>query len=174
MSALVYSRRTGGLLTGFRGSPDYYEGLKRAGFLAVSEGPVHQQIYIRGGAHYPDIGAVAAISQGDIKVKTDLLGLTESGLQFKDGELPADVVVYATGFDKDVRKQIYEMLREDVGLDPVWGLDQEGEVRGVWRPTRVGRGDIWINGGELQIMRYMGKFLALQVAAEILGVRPSV
>ena len=155
-----------------RDSPEYYEALARAGFLATSEGPVHQQIFIRSGAHYPDIGAVAAISRGDIKVKNGLLGLTERGLQLKDGELAADIIVYATGFEKDVRKQVYQMIGEDIGLEPIWGLDGEGEVRGVWRPT--GHPGIWFHGGELQIMRYMGKFLALQVAAEVLGVRLAV
>ena len=57
------------------GSPEYYEGLRKAGFLAATDGPIHQarlvllsyilfsiltmsdaqQIYVDAGRHYPDV-----------------------------------------------------------------------------------------------------------------------
>ncbi|KAJ7157173.1 hypothetical protein C8R46DRAFT_1113683 [Mycena filopes] len=156
--------------------PEYYEGLRKAGFLAAVDGPVHQQVFCRGGAHYPDIGACGAISRGEIKVKSGAVieCVTPTGLVFCDGtRLDADVIVYATGFEKDARRSIQPIVgTETVGLlEPVWGLDTEGEVRGCWRPT--GHDHLWFQGGELQTMRYFGKFLALQIAAEIAKVRPN-
>ncbi|KAJ6541796.1 hypothetical protein B0H19DRAFT_1174664 [Mycena capillaripes] len=156
--------------------PEYYESLSRAGFLATVEGSVHQQIYCRSGAHYPDIGACGAIARGEIKVKSDakIEGITPTGIAFSDGtNLDVDVIVYATGFEKDARIAVAEIIgaEQAASLEPVWGLDTEGEVRGCWRPT--GHDHIWFQGGELQTMRYYGKFLALQIAAEVAKIRPT-
>ncbi|KAJ7045048.1 hypothetical protein C8F04DRAFT_1249492 [Mycena alexandri] len=156
--------------------PEYYEGLRKAGFLAAVDGPVHQQVFCRGGAHYPDIGACGAISRGEIKVKSGakIEAITPTGIAFCDGtQVEADVIVYATGFEKDARKSIQPIIGAETAgsLEPVWGLDAEGEVRGCWRPS--GHDHIWFQGGELQTMRYFGKFLALQIAAEIAKVRPT-
>lgn len=54
---------------------------------------------------YMNVGGSEKLIAGDIKVKGDspLIGFTKHGIQFGDGsELPADVVVFATGFEKDV------------------------------------------------------------------------
>ncbi|CAK5264807.1 unnamed protein product [Mycena citricolor] len=155
--------------------PAFYDNLRKAGFLMKVDGPVHQQVYVQSGGHYPDIGACAAISNGEIKVKsgTAVVEVTSSGLVFADGsKLDVDVIVYCTGFEKDMRRSISDIVQKDLasGLEPVWGLDAEGEVRGVWRPT--GHDKLWVHGGELQTMRYYGRFLALQAAAELAGVRP--
>ncbi|KAJ7067347.1 hypothetical protein C8F01DRAFT_1342249 [Mycena amicta] len=156
--------------------PEYYAGLERAGFIAESDGSAHQQIYCRGGAHYPDIGACDAISRGEIKVKSNatITSILPAAIAFSDGtRLDADVIVYCTGFEKDVRKAAEDIIGNDIAstLEPVWGLDAEGEVRGCWRPS--GHDRIWFHGGELQTMRYYGQFLAMQIAAEIAGIRPT-
>lgn len=122
---------------------------------------------------YPDIGAGWAIVKGDIKIKSDseVKNLDETGINFADGShLDADVIVYCTGFKKDTRDILAGIIGEDIKLEPIWGLDKEGEVRGVSRPT--GHDYIWQNGGELQSMRWMGRFLAMQLAALLSGVRP--
>ncbi|KAJ7664931.1 hypothetical protein B0H17DRAFT_1211080 [Mycena rosella] len=155
--------------------PEYYDGLRRAGFLATVNGPIHEQIFCRGGGHYPDIGACAAISRGEIKVKSDakIESITPSGIAFSDGsKLDVDVIVYATGFVKDSRTTAALVVGEAqaAALEPVWGLDPEGEVSGCWRPS--GHDHIWFQGGEMQTMRYYGKFLAMQVAAEVVKIRP--
>ncbi|KAJ6601257.1 hypothetical protein DFH09DRAFT_1271045 [Mycena vulgaris] len=156
--------------------PEYYDSLRRAGFLATVDGSVQQQIYCRGGGHYPDIGACGAIGRGEIKIKSDgkIEGITPTGIAFSDGTtLDVDVIVYATGFEKDSRTSVAPVVgaAQAAALEPVWGLDAEGEVLGCWRPT--GHDHIWFQGGELQTMRYFGKFLALQVAAEVAKVRPA-
>ncbi|KAJ7762344.1 hypothetical protein DFH07DRAFT_814018 [Mycena maculata] len=156
--------------------PEYYDNLRRAGFLATLEGSIQQHVYCRAGAHYPDVGACGAIARGEIKVKSDakIESITATGIAFSDGtKLDVDVIVYATGFEKDIRSYIATILgtEQAASLEPVWGLDAEGEVRGCWRPS--GNDHIWFQGGELQTMRYYGKFLAIQIAAEIAKVRPT-
>ncbi|KAF7307519.1 hypothetical protein MIND_00546500 [Mycena indigotica] len=157
-------------------SPEFYAGLKNAGFIAAVDGSVHQQIYCRAGAHYPDIGACGAISRGEIQVKSDanIDRILPTAIAFSDNtRLDTDVIVYCTGFEKDARNTAAAIIGKDTAniLEPVWGLDAEGEVRGCWRPS--GHHRIWFHGGELQTMRYYGRFLAMQIAAEIAGVRPS-
>ena len=66
-----------------------------------------------------------------------LTGFTATGLQFSDGStLDADVVVFCTGFSHDIRKEAIKIVGADVGekLDDYWALDDEGELRGVYKP----------------------------------------
>ncbi|KAK7063707.1 hypothetical protein R3P38DRAFT_2819876 [Favolaschia claudopus] len=156
--------------------PAYREGLLKAGFLATYKASVQHHIFCRAGGHYPDVGACAAIIRGEIKVKSDALitAITPTGLEFSDGtKLEVDVIVYATGYEKDARKTVAPIIGADkaASLEPIWGLDAEGEINGCFRPT--GNDHIWFHGGELQSMRYYGKFLAMQIAAELAKVRPT-
>lgn len=106
-----------------------------------------------------------------MKSDSTVTNLDATGVNFADGtHLDADAIVYATGFKKDTREVLSGIIGDQYKLEPVWGLDKEGEVRGVFRPT--GHDHIWQNGGELQIMRQNGKFLAMQIAALLKGVRP--
>ncbi|KAJ7623749.1 hypothetical protein FB45DRAFT_926639 [Roridomyces roridus] len=149
--------------------PEYYEDLRKAGFLHEPEGPIHQQVFCRIGAHYPDVGACDAIRSGEILIKsgTPISSITPRGITFDDGSKldHLDVIVWATGFQKDSRQSAALIVGEEVvqKLDP-------GEVRGCFRPS--GNDRIWFQGGELQSIRHFGKFLALQVAADVAGVRP--
>lgn len=62
---------------------------------------------------------------------------TEHGLICSDGSrLPADVVVFATGFVCNLKLQVSELFGPEVAasLDELWGLDEEGELRGAFKP----------------------------------------
>lgn len=169
--------------------PEYYAGIEKAGFLATTTGSFHQQIYVVCGKHYPDIGCMDAVIRGEVRVRSGMPieRITPEGIVFSDGRQPedsqprghepdarkldVDVIVYATGFEKDARQTAWRILRggkDAHPLEPVWGLNSEGEVRGTW--TR--NGDVWFHGGELQTMRFYGQYLAMQVAAELAGLRP--
>ena len=72
-------------------------------------------------------------------MKSDALAtrFTESGLEFDNGDtIPADVVVFATGFEGNLRDNVRELLGPDVAdeIDDFWGMDEEGELRGSARP----------------------------------------
>jgi hypothetical protein len=62
------------------------------------------------------------------------------------------------------------ILGNDVGdpTDPVWGFDEEGEMRGMWRPT--GQQGLWFLAGGLAQCRIFSKVLALQIKARELGI----
>lgn len=53
--------------------------------------------------------------------------------------MEADVVVFATGFERGGRKDVERLFGEQVAekCEEFWGLNEEGEVRGAWK--RSGR-----------------------------------
>lgn len=66
-----------------------------------------------------------------------ITGYSKDGLIFNDGsELKADIILLATGFEMSFGPTIGRILGADVAaqLEEFWGLDEEGEVRGAWKP----------------------------------------
>lgn len=75
-----------------------------------------------------------------VKVKSDspLARFTRTGLLFEDDtHLPADVVVFATGYKGNARDTVKELFGKEVHdrVEDYWGLDKEGEVRGAFKPS---------------------------------------
>jgi putative flavoprotein involved in K+ transport len=83
--------------------------------------------------------------------------------------MDADVVVIAAGY-KNMSESVRVVLGDKVAdkIGPVWGLDDEGEVRAMWRPT--GQRGFWLMGGSLQQCRPYSKYLALQIKADLAGL----
>ena len=48
-------------------------------------------------------------------------------------------------------------------VEGVWGFDQEGELRTMWKKT--GHSGFWFMGGKLALARYHSRMLALQIKA---------
>jgi hypothetical protein len=122
--------------------PERFDSLERNGFRVDRCMDLYQCLLERFGGHYLDVGVSKKISQGLIKVKGDapLTGFTETGLTFGDGStLDADVIVFATGFEGNMRLAAADLVGPEVGdkLDDWWGVDSEGELRGGWKP--IGR-----------------------------------
>jgi hypothetical protein len=74
-----------------------------------------------------------------IKIKSDSLPAkyVENGLQFEDGStLPADLIVFATGFEHNLKNQVGELFSPSIAdkMGDWWGLNDEGEIRGAFRP----------------------------------------
>jgi NAD(P)H-nitrite reductase large subunit len=74
-----------------------------------------------------------------IKVKSgaQIVSFEESGVRFDDGTaLEADVVVFATGFEANMRLAVSRIVSADVAekLDDCWKVDDEGQPRGAWKP----------------------------------------
>lgn len=179
--------------------PSRYAALKAAGFPvldAAHEGAdLMSNLIERGGGHYMDVGATELIVQGKVAVKanTKPIAFTETGLRFSDGsELDADAVVWCTGFaDKDVRATAAEILGgasdskisetkdpnilfpADIAsrLDATWGVDSEGEIRGLWKRPRDLENH-WVAGGFTSLHRWHSKTLALQIKAALEGILP--
>jgi hypothetical protein len=78
-----------------------------------------------------------------IKIKSDSLPVSFSreGLIFEDGtELKADVIVFTTGFSRNMQDDVAQLLGEKVASQAgkFFGLDEEGEIYGAFRPTGSG------------------------------------
>lgn len=117
-----------------------FDALEQAGFRVDRTTPLMDNIMMRYGGYYIDIGASAHIVRGEIKVKSGvpITTFTPEGLHFQDGsELKADVVVIATGQDHDYRNQVGNIVGKDFAskLGEFWGLDEEGEIRNVMKPA---------------------------------------
>ncbi|KAK3111116.1 hypothetical protein LTR53_013950 [Teratosphaeriaceae sp. CCFEE 6253] len=154
-----------------KASPDRFDALERAGFMIDRYGDTYDNLYVRFGGHYVDIGASARIASGEIKVQTKgVQGLTEKGLDFNDGtSLPADLIVLATGFQHDFRVDAARLVGKNVAeqMDDYWGLDAEGELRGHAR--FAGHDRLYYLGGDVRMARFFSTFVALQIQADVLG-----
>lgn len=125
--------------TGIENNPKRFDDLEAAGFKLDRFGDIYNNLYVRFGGHYVDIGASARIAKGEIKMKTAAVErLTENGLLFEDGtEVGADLIVLCTGFDHDFRNDAARIVGPDIAdqIDDFYGLDREGEIRGHARPA---------------------------------------
>ncbi|KAG1740407.1 uncharacterized protein EDB91DRAFT_1053093, partial [Suillus paluster] len=143
------------------------EGLKRVGFqtnLGPEGAGLIALVYGRGGGFYINTGASDKIIDGSIKLKSgcSVGHFTTHGLALDDGtEFQADVVILATGFG-DLRDSVRLMCGEEVAqkVGPMWGLDDEGELRGVWKDS--GHEALWIAAGNLSRARIHSMHLALR------------
>lgn len=151
------------------------QGLESAGFR-LDKGPSDSghllKYFQRGGGYYLNVGASELIIEGKIKVKSgqDIVEVLERGIKFGDGSvLEADEIVFATGY-QNMRTRAREILGNEVAdrVGDVWGFDQEGEFRVMYR--RSGHPGVWFFGGNLAMCRYFSRLLALQIAAIELGL----
>lgn len=124
--------------------PERFEALEKQGFKYVraEDFDLYHCLLERFGSHYIDVGVSKKIADGLIKVKSDALitGFNEKGLSFDDGStLEADVIIFATGYEGNMKVLAAPMLEESVvsKLHDYWNVDDEGEIRGAWRP--IGR-----------------------------------
>jgi putative flavoprotein involved in K+ transport len=152
------------------------DGLERAGFkadLGDDGGGLMSRALHRGGGYYIDVGCAQLIVDGKVKVHqgAGVERLTADGVLLSDGsELRADVVVLATGY-ANMRETARRLFGDAVAdrCTPVWGLDDEGELNTIWRPS--GHPQFWFMGGSLQLARVYSRYLALQIKAELSGVK---
>ena len=70
-------------------------------------------------------------------------------------------MICATGFG-DVRDLVKQLVGPDVvkDINPVWGVNAEGELNGVWRWCGVPR--LYFMMGNLGLSRFHSKHLALR------------
>jgi len=113
------------------------------------------------------------VAKGLIKVKSDALPrrYVKDGLEFSHGtHLKADVIVFATGFEGNMRYLVQDIFGDEVAelMGDYWGLDREGELKGAFKPC--GRPAMWYHGGTIGQARYYSRFLALQIKAKLLGM----
>jgi len=150
-------------------------GLSDAGF-AVDSGPDGSGLFMkylsRGGGYYIDVGTSQLIADKKIKIKQgqEIKSIKAHSLVMADGsELEADEIVFATGY-QNMRESARKIFGDDLAdrVHDVWGFDEEGETRGMWR--RSGHPGFWFFGGNLALCRFYSRLLALQIQAIEVGL----
>ena len=157
---------------------DLLQGLRAAGFaldFGEDDSGFLMKYHRYGGGYYINAGCSDLIIQRRIKIKqgVSIEQLEGNTVRFSDGtSMEVDVVVIAAGYtnmSESVRLVLGDAVADRVG--PIWGLDDEGEVRAMWRPT--GQPGFWLMGGSLQQCRPYSKYLALQIKAAEVGLVPA-
>ena len=144
------------------------QGLRKAGF-ALDNGPdgtgLMAKYLHRGGGYYIDVGASQLIADGKIKIKQgqEIERVNAHSITFADGsEVEADEIVFATGY-QNMRETARKIFGDELAdrVKDVWGFDEEGETRTMWR--RTGHPGFWFFGGNLALCRFYSRLLALQI-----------
>ncbi|EXJ55143.1 hypothetical protein A1O7_08068 [Cladophialophora yegresii CBS 114405] len=152
--------------------PERFDALERVGFRVERYGDIMWHICEKMGGHYMDVGCSDLIARGKIMMKSDALPThyTSTGLAFSDGtEIPASVIVFSTGFVGNMRTDVARIFGQEVAAraDDFWGLDSEGELKGVFKQNR--QPGLWYMGGTVGHARYFSRFVALQIKADKVG-----
>jgi len=166
---------------------EFYGKLEQAGFMLShgADGTGFLMAYHRrAGGYYIDVGASDLIAGGEVRLaQGHIARITSNAVILADGtELPADLIVYATGYrpiDELVGQLISPEVQAKVG--PCWGLGSdtdgdpgpwEGELRNMWKPTA--QKGLWFQGGNLMQARFHSRHLALQLKARMENIETPV
>ena len=167
---------------------DLYARLEKAGFLldfGVDGSGLFMKYLRRGSGYYIDVGASELVANGSIHLRSgvSIEHINPRSVTLSDGsELPADLIVYATGYGS-MNNWLADLISPEVAdkVGKVWGLGSdtakdpgpwEGELRNMWKPTQVPQ--LWIQGGNLHQSRHYSQFLALQLKARMAGLATPV
>ena len=167
-----------------RRDADFYARLEKVGFMHDwgDDGSGLATKYMRrGSGYYIDVGASDLICDGKIKLKArvSVAEIKEHSVVFSDGsELPADLIVYATGYGS-MNGWAAQLISQEVAdkVGKCWGLGSattkdpgpwEGEPRNMWKPTQ--QDALWFHGGNLHQSRHYSQFLSLQIKARMEGI----
>ena len=162
---------------------DFYAGLEKAGFQldwGADDSGLFMKYLRRGSGYYIDVGASQLIIDGKIKLKAGQVNeITEDAVVLEDGtSLPADVIVYATGYGS-MNGWAADLISQETAdtVGKCWGLGSdtpkdpgpwEGEQRNMWKPTQ--QEGLWFHGGNLHQSRHYSLYLALQLKARSVGI----
>ncbi|MBR9753350.1 MAG: NAD(P)/FAD-dependent oxidoreductase [Gammaproteobacteria bacterium] len=163
---------------------DYYRRLEAAGFL-LDFGDDDSGLFLkylrRGSGYYIDVGACDLVANGDIKLRSGvgIERINPRSVTLTDGsELPADLIVYATGYGS-MNGWAAQIISQEVAdkVGKCWGMGSdtlkdpgpwEGELRNMWKPTQ--QQALWFHGGNLHQSRHYSQYLALQLKARLEGI----
>ena len=166
-----------------RRDADLYDRLRARGFLldfGDDDSGLFMKYVRRGSGYYIDVGASELIADGAIELRQGAVReIKNRSVLLEDGtELPADLIVYATGYGPMngwAARLISQEVADRVGK--CWGYGSnttkdpgpwEGELRNMWKPTH--QPGLWFHGGNLHQSRHYSLFLALQLKARLAGI----
>lgn len=181
--------------------PDRYASLASVGFPVLDslhpDAALMHNLIERSGGHYVDVGGTKLLTEGkagiSIKSGVEPVAYTLSGLRLSDGSsIDADAIIWCTGY---ANKNICDSAAQTLGdssvgedkngsdsdmigpaaiaarLDATWGIDAEGEIRGLWK-RHLRLDNFWVMGGHTQHHRWHSRTLALQIKAAVEGILP--
>ncbi|WKD61705.1 putative oxidoreductase CzcO [Corynebacterium ciconiae DSM 44920] len=162
----------------------FYTDLDKAGF-ALDFGDDGSGLFLkylrRGSGYYINVGASELVIDGSIPVHSNvsIAEVRAESVVLTDGtELPADVIILATGYGS-MNGWAEMLISPEVAatVGRCWGLGSdtrkdpgpwEGELRNMWKPTQVPQ--LWFHGGNLHQSRHYSRYLALQLKARYEGM----
>ena len=163
-----YQKSTEGMI---ENDKELLEGLRSKGFnlnYGGDDNTGFQMSYLRrGGGYCFNVGCSDLIVNGDINLIqfSDIDNFISNGIQMKDGSIvEADLLVTATGY-KNQQDTVRHFLGNDIAeqIGQVWGFDEGGELRNMWR--RTSQPGLWFTAGGLAQIRIYSKYLAMQIKA---------
>lgn len=167
---------------------EFYARLTAAGFkldFGDDESGLSLKYARRGSGYYIDVGGSELVANGAIALRSgvETSEIRPRSVVLSNGEeLPADLIVYATGYGSMngwAEKLISRDVADKVGI--CWGLGSntakdpgpwEGELRNMWKPTQ--QDGLWFHGGNLAQSRHYSRYLALQLKARFEGIATPV
>jgi putative flavoprotein involved in K+ transport len=167
---------------------DFYDRLAKAGFMldfGEDDTGLSMKYLRRASGYYIDVGASELIATGEVALRSrvGVARVLPEGVELSDGSvLEADLIVYATGYEP-METWIAQLISPEIAdrVGHVWGLGSGtsrdpgpwvGELRNMWKPTR--QEGLWLQGGNLQQVRFYSRILALQIQARMLGLETPV
>jgi putative flavoprotein involved in K+ transport len=158
--------------------------LNKAGFLTdygIEGDGLLMKALRTGSGYYIDVGCSELIASGEVKVRSgvEIREIRPRSVVLTDGdELPADVIVYATGY-LPMNEWVASIISRETAdfIGPNWGYGSgtrgdpgpwEGELRNMWKPLK--QEALWLHGGNLHLSRHYSKFVALQLKARMEGI----
>ncbi|MDA8450443.1 NAD(P)/FAD-dependent oxidoreductase [Acidovorax sp. GBBC 3332] len=163
---------------------EFYRKLEATGFMldfGDDDSGLFMKYLRRASGYYIDVGACDLVIDGSIQLQAgkEISHLSANAVVLEDGtELPADLVVYATGYGS-MNGWVADLISQEVAdkVGKVWGLGSdttkdpgpwEGEQRNMWKPTQ--QEALWFHGGNLHQSRHYSLYLALQLKARQEGL----
>ena len=171
-----------------RRDADLLKRLNQAGFL-TDFGPDESGLMMKalrtGSGYYIDVGCSELIASGAVKVRSnvEIARIDRRSVFLSVGsELPADAIIYATGY-RPMNEWVAQIISREVAdlIGPNWGYGSgtrgdpgpwEGELRNMWKPLK--HEALWFHGGNLHLSRFYSKFVALQLKARMEGIQTPV
>ena len=168
-----YQKSTRSML---RNDKTLLDGLKSSGFRLNDGGDDatgFQMSYLRrGGGYCFNVGCSDLIINGEVGLIqfSEIDTFISNGIKMKDGSIvEASLLVTATGYKNQqdtTRLFLGDTIADRIGK--VWGFDEEGELRNMWR--RTPQPGLWFTAGGLAQVRIFSKYLAMQIKAVEEGI----
>ena len=163
---------------------EIYDRLTKAGFkldFGDDESGLSLKYARRGSGYYIDVGGSELVANGSVGLRSgvNIAEMKEKSVILTNGEeLPADLIVYATGYGS-MNGWAAALMSQEVAdkVGKCWGLGSdtqkdpgpwEGELRNMWKPTA--QEGLWFHGGNLAQSRHYSRYVALQLKARFEGI----